>query len=117
MIHVKRSDGVEFDITVPAGEIHGHIRSEKNSGDNYTDDSLIYKYTFSYKTLVDEAKLDSLIGSVSVKNDVDDGNRNHPGASGSGPLTGKVPNPEKTFISGTQDKRNGELLFMFQLAV
>ena len=40
---------------------------KKNSGDNYTDDSLIYKYTFSYKTLVDEAKLDSLIGSVSKK--------------------------------------------------
>ena len=65
---------------------------------------MIYKYTFSYKTLVDDTKLDSLIGSVSVKNDVDDGNRNHPGASGSGPLTGKVPNPEKTFLSGTQDK-------------
>ena len=104
VIHVKRSDGVEFDITVPADGNTWSYTIGKNSGDNYTDDSLIYKYTFSYKTLVDEAKLDSLIGSVSVKNDVDDGNRNHPGASGSGPLTGKVPNPEKTFISGTQDK-------------
>ena len=104
VIHVKRSDGVEFDITVPADGNTWSYTIGKNSGDNYTDDSLIYKYTFSYKTLVDEAKLDSLIGSVSVKNDVDDGNRNHPGASGSGPLTGKVPNPEKTFLSGTQDK-------------
>ena len=104
VIHVKRSDGVEFDITVPADGNTWSYTIGKNSGDNYTDDSLIYKYTFLYKTLVDEAKLDSLIGSVSVKNDVDDGNRNHPGASGSGPLTGKVPNPEKTFLSGTQDK-------------
>ena len=104
VIHVKRSDGVEFDITVPADGNTWSYTIGKNSGDNYTDDSLIYKYTFSYKTLVDDTKLDSLIGSVSVKNDVDDGNRNHPGASGSGPLTGKVPNPEKTFISGTQDK-------------
>ena len=104
VIHVKRSDGVEFDITVPADGNTWSYTIGKNSGDNYTDDSLIYKYTFSYKTLVDEAKLDSLIGSVSVKNDVDDGNRNHPGASGSGSLTGKVPNPEKTFLSGTQDK-------------
>ena len=104
VIHVKRSDGAEFDITVPADGNTWSYTIGKNSGDNYADDSLIYKYTFSYKTLVDETKLDSLIGSVSVKNDVDDGNRNHPGASGSGPLTGKVPNPEKTFISGTQDK-------------
>ena len=104
MIHVKRSDGAEFDITVPADGNTWSYTIGKNSGDNYTDDSLIYKYTFSYKTLVDDTKLDSLIGSVSVKNDVDDGNRNHPGASGSGPLTGKVPNPEKTFLSGTQDK-------------
>ena len=104
VIHVKRSDGAEFDITVPADGNTWSYTIGKNSGDNYTDDSLIYKYTFSYKTLVDDTKLDSLIGSVSVKNDVDDGNRNHPGASGSGPLTGKVPNPEKTFLSGTQDK-------------
>ena len=104
VIHVKRSDGAEFDITVPADGNTWSYTIGKNSGDNYADDSLIYKYTFSYKTLVDETKLDSLIGSVSVKNDVDDGNRNHPGASGSGPLTGKVPNPEKTFLSGTQDK-------------
>lgn len=46
MIHVKRSDGAEFDITVPADGNTWSYTIGKNSGDNYTDDSLIYKYTF-----------------------------------------------------------------------
>ncbi|MFR8310955.1 MAG: hypothetical protein ACLVBP_00510 [Ruminococcus sp.] len=46
VIHVKRSDGAEFDITVPADGNTWSYTIGKNSGDNYTDDSLIYKYTF-----------------------------------------------------------------------
>ncbi len=39
VIHVKRSDGVEFDITVPADGNTWSYTIGKNSGDNYTDDS------------------------------------------------------------------------------
>ena len=104
VIHVKRSDGTKFDIIVPADGNTWSYRIGDNSKDNYTNDNLIYKYTFSYKTLVDEKKLDSLIGKITVNNNVTDDNPKHSGASGSGPLTGKTPQPEKTFLFGSQDK-------------
>ena len=71
---------LSFDIAVPADGKYMVICNRKNSGDNYADDSFdLQIYFFIARLTVDETKLDSLIGSVGVKNDVDDSNRNHRG--------------------------------------